>query len=139
MKCLLNILCVTISLSVACHPYPVHEEQLTTGTDKTVTYIEVVPWESIVGGAGDITYVYVRRLDQSKNPVPDHTVKASIEEPFVATINEAAVTDADGLAVFTVTGVGIKDKTNITFTIDGISYTLDLWNSWYHAFSGGGY
>ena len=139
MKCLLNILYVTILLSVACHPYPVHEEQLATGTDKTVTYIEVTPWESIIGGAGDIAYVYVRLLDQSKNPVPDHTVKASIEEPFVATINEAVVTDADGLAVFTVTGVGIQDKTNITFTADGIFYTQDLWNSWYHAFSVGGY
>ena len=43
MKYLLNVLDVTILLSVACHPYPGHEEQLTTGIDKTVTYIEVTP------------------------------------------------------------------------------------------------
>ncbi|MHC4197564.1 MAG: Ig-like domain-containing protein [Planctomycetota bacterium] len=129
---------ITLLFLTSCHPYTQPKELFTVSPSSPAAYIEVSPWEVQVGN-GDIKYVYVRILNQKRNPISNRIVHAYIEEPFVATINDTAVTNANGLAVFTVTGLGFPDKSTIRFTSDGKSYSLDVWESWYKSFSGDGY
>lgn len=139
MKVLPHILLLTVSVfPTSCHPYTPPRELTTISTGYTVAYIEVTPWELRIGN-GDIEYVYVRIFDLNRNPIPNRIVNASIEEPFVAIIDDTAITNPDGLAVFKVTGLGFPAKSTIRFTSDGVSYTLDVWDSWYKAFAVGGY
>ena len=138
MKTLLNILSLVVLLTVSCQSNAPLRDTPVTGPDQTAASIEVIPWAILIS-SGDTKNVYVTILDRNGNPVPNQTVSASIEAPFVAIINETAATNADGVALFTATGLGVADKSTITFTSDGLSYTLDVWNAWYKNFSGGGY
>lgn len=123
--------------TVSCQTYAPQRDASVIGPDRG-GYIEVTPWAILIS-SGDTKNVYVTVRDRNGNPVPGQVVHASIEEPFVAVINDTAVTDANGIALFTATGLGVASKSTITFTSDGLSYTLDVWNSWYKRFSGGGY
>lgn len=138
MKILLSVLSLVTLFMVSCEPYIPPKDISPIGPNRTAASIEVIPWELRVS-SGDTENAYVTILDQNGNPMPNQIVYASIEEPFVAIINDTAVTDADGVALFTATGLGVADKSTITFTSGGLSYKLDVWNSWYRAFSGGGY
>ena len=138
MKTLLNVLLLTTLFIVSCQSSVPLRDTPVTGPNQTAASIEVIPWE-ILTASGDTENVYVTILDRNGNPVPNQIVSASIEAPFVAIINETAATNADGVALFTATGLGVADKSTITFTSDGLSYKLDVWNAWYKRFSGGGY
>ena len=138
MKTLLNALLLAMLFIVSCQSSAPLRDTPVAGPNQTAASIEVIPWAILIT-SGDTKNVYVTILDRNGNPVPNQTVSASIEAPFVAVINDTAVTNADGVALFTATGLGFADKSTITFTSDGLSYTLDVWNAWYKNFSGGGY
>jgi hypothetical protein len=138
MKTLLNALLLATLFIVSCQSSAPLRDTTVAGPNRTAASIEVIPWAILIT-SGDTKNVYVTILDRNGNPVPNQPVSASIEAPFVAVINDTAVTNADGVALFTATGLGFADKSTITFTSDGLSYTLDVWNAWYKNFSGGGY
>lgn len=100
--------------------------------------IEASPW-AVVVGSGTTHPVFVRVMDRDRNPIFNQTVYAQVEDPSVAIVDESAVTDEKGLARFIVTGVGMPDYSEITFTADSIFTKIYVWKRGYGPFWHGRY
>ena len=96
--------------------------------------MEISPWAVEVGGSGDTQIVFVKVMDRDRNPVIGQSVSARVEDPSVAIIEESALTDKNGLARFTVTGIGMPWYSEIIFTADSISSNIYVWKIGYGPF-----
>ncbi len=121
---------VGVFLVSSCSAYEVPRESLPVAGP---TIIEVSPW-AVVVGSGSTHVVFVRVMDRDKNPVPNQVVFASVEDPSVANIEEKALTDGDGLARFTVTGIGMPYYSEIVFSAGSVSKSIYVWKKGYGPF-----
>lgn len=93
-------------------------------TTKIPAYIEVIPW--FVGvQSGSVVNIYVTVLDQNRRPLAGQEVRATIAEPAVARLNSSRrITDENGKAVFTLTGIAFPEITTLTFYAGSVSSTI---------------
>lgn len=94
--------------------------------------MEVSPHE-ITAGSGEHQTIWVTVLDGERKPLPNVLVKANSDMPNRASVTpESSLTNDEGIAVFTVTGIArVPGSAHITFTADGVSDEVrTVFNVW---------
>ncbi len=93
--------------------------------------LEATPWSTVLV-SGSTGYIYVKVMDENKNPLPGQTVTASFEPggddvAYFERDMGNPVTNEKGDAVFYVVGTGYQGNTKLNFRCGDASTSVYVW------------